>query len=212
LRELPATLVDEKRKMLYAALWSLPSLALAFIVPLRQALLRFVLSAWTLALQHTEFPMVNDGFNFQQMRATLQQPRFPCLGCGGAVTAATTIPIANFAEMPAAVAGAPWCGSRSFAAPVEHGWPSRRTTRSTDSGLHLGQAKDKVLPNPEVECTRVFDTTTIYWSTFSQDFQLIEVFYNGNQESRFDRTRGPRRWREQRHRGNSRRGAEPGPR
>jgi CysZ protein len=111
LRELPATLADEVRKVLYALLWSVPFLLLALLVPLIGPLLWFLFSAWVLALQYLDFPMGNHGLKFRQMRTALWR-RLPLgLSFGGAVSLATAIPVVNFAVMPAAVAGATlmWC-------------------------------------------------------------------------------------------------------
>lgn len=113
LRELPATLADELRKILYALLWSVPFLLLALFVPLLGPLLWVLFSAWVMALQYLDFPMGNHGIKFRQMRTTLWR-RLPLgLSFGGAVSLATAIPIVNFAVMPAAVAGATlmWCGT-----------------------------------------------------------------------------------------------------
>ena len=106
LRELPATTLDEFRKIAYALLWSPPFLLLAFLVPLGGPVLWFVFSAWMLALQYLDFPMGNHGLRFRQMRAVLRKHRSLGLGFGGAATALTMIPVVNFIVMPAAVAGA----------------------------------------------------------------------------------------------------------
>jgi len=106
LRELPGALWDEVRKILYAVLWSLPFLLLAFVVPLIGPLLWFLFSAWLLALQYVDFPMGNHGLKFRQMRATLRRRLLPGLGFGAAVAGLTMIPVVNFIVMPAAVAGA----------------------------------------------------------------------------------------------------------
>jgi uncharacterized protein involved in cysteine biosynthesis len=111
LRELPGTLADELRKVLYSLLWSIPFLLLALFVPLIGPLLWFLFSAWVLALQYVDFPMGNHGLKFRQMRTSLWR-RLPLgLSFGGAVSLATAIPVVNFAVMPAAVAGATlmWC-------------------------------------------------------------------------------------------------------
>jgi len=106
LRELPTTLGDEVRKLLYAVLWSLPFLILAFVVPVIGPLLWFLFSAWMLTLEYADFPMGNHGLKFRQMRATLRRRRLLSFGFGATTAALTAIPVVNFIVMPAAVAGA----------------------------------------------------------------------------------------------------------
>ena len=106
LRELPGTLLDELRKILYALLWSLPFLLAALLVPLLGPLLWFLFSAWLMALQYADFPMGNHGLKFRQMRAALGRRRMVSLGFGAAVAGLTMIPVVNFVVMPAAVVGA----------------------------------------------------------------------------------------------------------
>jgi uncharacterized protein involved in cysteine biosynthesis len=106
LRELPMTLIDEIRKLLYAILWSIPFLILAFIVPVVGPLIWFLFTAWMLAVQYSDFPMGNHGLKFRDMRATLRRRRFLSLGFGAAAAGLTMIPVVNFIAMPAAVAGA----------------------------------------------------------------------------------------------------------
>ncbi|WP_295541773.1 sulfate transporter CysZ [uncultured Thiohalocapsa sp.] len=112
LRELPATLGDEVRKLLYAVLWSVPFLILAFVVPVIGPLLWFLVSAWMLTLEYADFPMGNHGLKFRQMRATLRRRRLLSFGFGATTAALTAIPVVNFVVMPGAVAGATlmWVG------------------------------------------------------------------------------------------------------
>jgi CysZ protein len=106
LRDLPGTLLDEIRKILYALVWALPFLVLAITVPLVGPLLWFLFTAWIAALQYLDFPMGNHGLSFREMRAALRRHRAVGLGFGGATALAATMPVLNFLVMPAAVAGA----------------------------------------------------------------------------------------------------------
>ena len=106
LRELPVTLLDETRKLLYAIVWSIPFLILAFVVPVVGPLIWFLFTAWMLAVQYSDFPMGNHGLKFRDMRATLRRRRFLSIGFGAAAAGLTMIPVVNFIAMPAAVAGA----------------------------------------------------------------------------------------------------------
>jgi CysZ protein len=106
IKELPQTLWDEVRKVLYALVWTIPFLILAFVVPLIGPLIWFLFSAWMLAVQYSDFPMGNHGLLFRDQRACLRERRFTAIGFGAAATGLTMIPILNFIAMPAAVAGA----------------------------------------------------------------------------------------------------------
>jgi CysZ protein len=111
-KELPVTLLEETRKLLYALLWTLPFLVLAFVVPLVGPLIWFLFTAWMLAVQYSDFPMGNHGLRFRTMRATLRRRRTLSLGFGAAAVGMTMVPVLNFVVMPAAVAGATamWVG------------------------------------------------------------------------------------------------------
>jgi CysZ protein len=119
LRELPGTLWDEVRKILYAVFWSLPFLIIALLVPLLGPLLWFLFSAWLLTLQYVDYPMGNHGLKFREMRATLHRRRLVSLGFGAAAAGLTMIPVVNFVVMPAAVAGATLMWTRELAAVAE---------------------------------------------------------------------------------------------
>jgi len=106
LRELPMTLLDELKKLAYAALWTLPFLILALIVPVIGPLIWFFFTAWMLAVQYSDFPMGNHGLLFAEMRARLRQRRMLSLGFGSAASGLTMLPILNFIAMPASVVGA----------------------------------------------------------------------------------------------------------
>ena len=106
LRELPVTLWDEVKKILYALVWTLPFLVLAVVVPVIGPLIWFLFTAWMLAVQYSDFPMGNHGLLFRDQRARLRQRPLLALGFGSAAAALTMIPVLNFVVMPAAVAGA----------------------------------------------------------------------------------------------------------
>jgi len=106
LRELPTTLLEETRKMLYAIVWSIPFLLLAFIVPIVGPLIWFLFTAWMLTVQYSDFPMGNHGLRFRDMRAALGRRRLLSIGFGATAAGLTMIPVVNFIVMPAAVAGA----------------------------------------------------------------------------------------------------------
>ena len=107
-KTLVPTLVDELKKMAYAALWSIPFLAL-FLIPginLAAPILWFAFSAWIMAIQYTDYPMGNHGLKGPEIRARLRRRRRLALGFGSATVLLTSIPVVNFVAMPAAVAGA----------------------------------------------------------------------------------------------------------
>jgi CysZ protein len=99
-------LVDEARKLLYAMIWAIPFLILAFVVPVAGPLFWFLFTAWTLALEYADFPMGNHGLRFREMRRRLRDRPLLSLGFGAATAGLTMVPVANFIAMPSAVAGA----------------------------------------------------------------------------------------------------------
>ena len=66
----------------------------------------FVMGAWMLSIQYSDFPMDNNKVNFGEMKTLLAQERLTSIGFGIAVVAALSIPVINFLVMPAAVIGA----------------------------------------------------------------------------------------------------------
>ena len=66
----------------------------------------FVMGAWMLAIQYSDFPMDNNKISFAEMKRLLKQERLNSIGFGATVAIALSIPIINFLVMPAAVAGA----------------------------------------------------------------------------------------------------------
>ena len=108
LAELVPTLIDELRKLLYLLAWTIPFLIL-FLIPglnIIAPFAWFAFTAWTLALEYTDYPMGNHGLRADEQKLRLRKQRLLSLGFGGTVTLATMTPILNFLVMPAAVAGA----------------------------------------------------------------------------------------------------------
>ena len=108
IREAPAAVMDELRKVLYYVTWAIPFLLL-FLVPGVNLLAPFawaLFSAWMLAVQYCDFPLGNHGLKFSEQRARLRQRRGLAYGFGAMSLLATLIPVFNFLVMPAAVAGA----------------------------------------------------------------------------------------------------------
>jgi len=66
----------------------------------------FVMGAWMLAIQYSDFAMDNNNINFKNMLLLLKKERFTALGFGLAVTLSLSIPLFNLLVMPAAVIGA----------------------------------------------------------------------------------------------------------
>jgi len=99
---------SELQKLAYFLPRALPLLVL-FLIPGINALAPFVwglFSAWSLALEYTEYPFGNNGFIFRDQRRLMKSRRLTALGFGGGVMLLMLIPVVNFAAMPAAVAGA----------------------------------------------------------------------------------------------------------
>jgi len=108
LKETPAALIDELRKIAYFLLRAIP-LLLLFVIPLLNLaapFIWFLFSAWMMAVQYCDYPMGNHGILFAEQRRRLGQRRLLSFGFGGATLLATMIPLVNFLVMPAAVAGA----------------------------------------------------------------------------------------------------------
>lgn len=66
----------------------------------------FVMGAWMLAIQYSDFPMDNNKISFAEMKRLLKQERLSSIGFGVTVAIALSTPVINFLVMPAAVAGA----------------------------------------------------------------------------------------------------------
>lgn len=108
LRQVPATLLDELRKIAYYARWALPLVLLSFIplLNLLAPLLWALFGAWMLAVEYADYPLGNHGLRGAQIRAVLRDHRASALGFGAMTLAATLVPGLNLLVMPAAVVGA----------------------------------------------------------------------------------------------------------
>ena len=108
LKETPATLWNELRKVSYFLIRALPLLLLFFIPGLNlfAPFIWFAFSAWLLSLEYLDYPMGNHGIQFPQQRQQLKQHRLNTLSFGGGIMVLTMIPVVNFIVMPLAVAGA----------------------------------------------------------------------------------------------------------
>ncbi len=108
IKETPAALTDELRKIGYFLLRAIPLLILFLIPPLNLAapFLWALFSAWMMAVEYCDYPMGNHGMRFSEQRKRLGRRRMLSFGFGGATLIGTMIPFVNFLVMPAAVAGA----------------------------------------------------------------------------------------------------------
>jgi len=108
LAELVPTLIDELRKLLYLAGWSIPFLILFFVPGLNilAPFLWLAFTAWMLVLEYLDYPMGNHGLRSDEQKGYLRTKRLMVMGFGTTVTLATMTPVLNFLVMPAAVAGA----------------------------------------------------------------------------------------------------------
>lgn len=108
LKETPAAILDELRKIAYYLIRAVPLLILYLIPPLNIAapFLWVLFSAWMMALKYCDYPMGNHTIRFREQRQRLAERRLLGLGFGGTTLLATMIPVVNFLVMPAAVAGA----------------------------------------------------------------------------------------------------------
>lgn len=106
--EVVRTLSSEMSKLGYTMVRAVPLLLLMLIpgVNIIVTPVWLLFSAWMQSLQHVDYPMGNHAIVFADQRQLHAQRRWLSLGFGGAVTAATLIPVVNFIVMPAAVAGA----------------------------------------------------------------------------------------------------------
>jgi CysZ protein len=99
--------LTEFRKLLYLLMWMLP-FAVLMVVPGLAVVVGpcwLLFSSWLLALEYIDYPASNHEIRFRDLRQRLRKRRALALGFGGAVVAATMIPVLNLFVMPAAVAG-----------------------------------------------------------------------------------------------------------
>ncbi|MEP5764828.1 MAG: sulfate transporter CysZ [Halieaceae bacterium] len=109
----PRSILRELRKFAYY----LPLLLLVFILSwippfsLVAPVLWFLLGAWMMAVQYTDYPMDNHMISFADLKEILRERRLSSLGFGGLVALVSGIPVLNFFVVPAAVCGATlfWC-------------------------------------------------------------------------------------------------------
>lgn len=81
-------------------------LSLIPVVNLIGPAIAFLWGAWSLALQHLDYPADNHQMDFRNLRETMAKRRLVSLSFGGSVLIATTIPLFNLFAMPASVIGA----------------------------------------------------------------------------------------------------------
>jgi CysZ protein len=113
-RDVPRSLLQELRKLLYFVRWAVP-LLLLFLVPglnVAAPVLWLLFSAWMLAVEYLDYPMGNHGLRFSEQRRRLRRSPVLVLSFGGALLLLMLIPVVNFLAMPAGVAGATalWAG------------------------------------------------------------------------------------------------------
>jgi CysZ protein len=108
LKQTPATLWNEVRKLGYFLIRAIPLLIL-FLIPGLNLLAPFLwiaFSASLLAKEYFDYPMANHGYSFEQQRELLKPHRIGSLSFGASIMVLTMIPVVNFIVMPLAVAGA----------------------------------------------------------------------------------------------------------
>jgi CysZ protein len=106
--DIPASLLNELRKIIYYAVFSVAILVLA-LVPIGNILFPlawFMFSSWMLVLEYLSYPMENNGMKFRRVRYEARGKILMNFGFGLAVMVATVLPLINFIIMPSAVAGA----------------------------------------------------------------------------------------------------------
>lgn len=110
-QEVVRSIRSELIKLMYMISRVVPAaivLAILSFIPLVNTLtpiLWFLLSAWLLSLEYTDYSTGNNGGQFSDTKALAKAHRGDALGFGALVTLATSIPILNLFVMPAAVAG-----------------------------------------------------------------------------------------------------------
>lgn len=103
-----ALLRSELGKLAYALRLSLPLIVLS-LIPVVQVLTApfwFILAAWSLTLEFTDYALEHKGIPPAEGRQRLRQRRALALGFGAMVLLLSLIPLANLVVIPAAVAGA----------------------------------------------------------------------------------------------------------
>ncbi|MFC1751412.1 sulfate transporter CysZ, partial [Pseudomonadota bacterium] len=108
IKETPATLWNEVKKLGYFLSRAIPLLILFFIpvINIIAPFLWIAFSASLLSKEYLDYPMANRGIEFKEQREILKGYRVNSLSFGGCILLLTIIPIVNFIVMPLAVAGA----------------------------------------------------------------------------------------------------------
>jgi len=106
MKEAPAAMLDELRKLGYMVLLAIPLFIISWFIAPIAPFLWMLFSAWMLALEYADYPMGNHGIRFKDQRTRMRRRKLLGLGFGGATLLGTMIPLVNFLVMPAAVAGA----------------------------------------------------------------------------------------------------------
>jgi CysZ protein len=108
LRQIVPSILNEIKKFVYFAGWSVPFLLLLVIpgINIIGSVLWFLFSAWMLNIEYMEYPMSQNNLDFAQQKALFKKRKILSYSFGSVVSVATLIPVINFLVMPAAVAGA----------------------------------------------------------------------------------------------------------
>ncbi|MDH5257944.1 MAG: sulfate transporter CysZ [Gammaproteobacteria bacterium] len=104
----PTAIREEIRKLVYSITRSLPFLILLLIPGINfiASALWILFGAWMLAIQYADYPLANNGVEFNDQRKLLKEKRLLVVGFGGTVMVCMMVPILNFIVLPCAVAGA----------------------------------------------------------------------------------------------------------
>ncbi|MCI0505663.1 MAG: sulfate transporter CysZ [Gammaproteobacteria bacterium] len=108
LQQIAPSILNEIKKFVYFAGWSIPFLILLVIpgINIIGSVLWFLFSAWMLNFEYMEYPMSQHNLDFAQQKALFKKRKILSYSFGSVVSIATLIPVLNFLVMPAAVAGA----------------------------------------------------------------------------------------------------------
>ena len=107
-REVVNAPVHEVRKLAWFALLAIPVVLLSLVpgVNAIASVLWLIYGAWILAAEYMDYPLGNRGMAFRDQRSLVGRRRGLALGFGAGVLLMTSVPVLNFAAMPAAVTGA----------------------------------------------------------------------------------------------------------
>ncbi len=108
IRDIPAAVGSELRKLVYYLVRAVPLFILLWVPLLNlPAMVLWVLfGAWMMTVQYLDFPMGNHHLFFPEQRRRLRKRPLLAWSFGGLVMLCTMVPVVNFVVMPAAVAGA----------------------------------------------------------------------------------------------------------